>query len=169
MSRDRSFLRFSAINSIPSSVIFEQPDNDNTVKLGKVWTEKKKEVKFSLIWFDFLVWWLSKLVWQNMPLGWGRAHVWLGDKNLATSARLVRLGKVRLGRIYGKNADWLTIYFPTDRFWKSFIIDAYFGFFWLPLYALWAIVTEYLTPSPEVRTPIFYMRWHKIKYKYNHV
>jgi hypothetical protein len=36
MSSDRSFRRFSAISSIPSSVIFEQPDNDNTVKLGKV-------------------------------------------------------------------------------------------------------------------------------------
>jgi hypothetical protein len=34
-------------------VIFEQPDNDNTVKLGKVWTGKK--------WKSF--WWADKMVW----------------------------------------------------------------------------------------------------------
>jgi len=41
MSSDRSFRRFSAINSMPSSVIFEQPDSDNTVKFGNVCTETK--------------------------------------------------------------------------------------------------------------------------------
>ena len=30
-----SFLRFSAINSIPSSVIFEQPDKERMVRLGR--------------------------------------------------------------------------------------------------------------------------------------
>lgn len=39
-SRARSFCRFSAINSTPSSVILEQPDNDKTVKCGNEWTEK---------------------------------------------------------------------------------------------------------------------------------
>ena len=41
-SNERSLRRFSAINSMPSSVILEQPDNDNTVKLGKVCTAKAK-------------------------------------------------------------------------------------------------------------------------------
>ena len=39
-SRDLNFRKFSAINSMPSSVIFEQPDKDNTVKFGRVCTEK---------------------------------------------------------------------------------------------------------------------------------
>ena len=42
-SNERSLRRFSAINSMPSSVILEQPDNDNTVKLGKVCTANNKQ------------------------------------------------------------------------------------------------------------------------------
>lgn len=38
-SRARSFWRFSAISSTPSSVILLQPDNDSTVKCGSEWTE----------------------------------------------------------------------------------------------------------------------------------
>ena len=30
-----SFLRFSAINSMPSSVIFEQPERERIVRLGR--------------------------------------------------------------------------------------------------------------------------------------
>ena len=37
-SSDLSFLKFSAISSIPSSVTLEHPDKDNTVKFGKVCT-----------------------------------------------------------------------------------------------------------------------------------
>ena len=40
-SSDTSFLRFSAMSSIPSSVIFEHPDRERTVKFGKECTEKK--------------------------------------------------------------------------------------------------------------------------------
>lgn len=36
-----NFGRFSAISSIPSSVILLQPDKLNTVKLGSEWTENK--------------------------------------------------------------------------------------------------------------------------------
>ena len=47
-SRDLNFLKFSAMSSIPSSVIFEQPDKDKTVKLGSVCTENtnKRENSF---------------------------------------------------------------------------------------------------------------------------
>ena len=38
-SRERSFRKFSAISSMPSSVIFEQPDRERTVRLGRVCTE----------------------------------------------------------------------------------------------------------------------------------
>ena len=38
-SRDRNLRKFSAMSSIPSSVIFEQPERDRTVKLGRVCTE----------------------------------------------------------------------------------------------------------------------------------
>lgn len=40
-SRARSFWRFSAINSTPSSVILLQPDKDKTVKCGSEWTAKQ--------------------------------------------------------------------------------------------------------------------------------
>lgn len=40
-SKERNFLKFSEINSIPSSVIFVQPAKLNTVKLGSEWTETK--------------------------------------------------------------------------------------------------------------------------------
>ena len=39
-SSDLSFRRFSAISSMPSSVILEHPDNDKTVRFGKVCTGK---------------------------------------------------------------------------------------------------------------------------------
>ena len=35
-SSERNFRKFSAISSIPSSVILEHPDSDKTVKLGRV-------------------------------------------------------------------------------------------------------------------------------------
>ena len=38
-SRDRSLRKFSAMSSMPSSVILEQPDKESTVRLGKVCTE----------------------------------------------------------------------------------------------------------------------------------
>lgn len=41
-SSARSFCRFSAINSTPSSVILLQPERDNTVKCGNEWTARKK-------------------------------------------------------------------------------------------------------------------------------
>jgi hypothetical protein len=40
-SNARSFWRFSAINSTPSSVILLHPDSDNTVKCGNEWTANK--------------------------------------------------------------------------------------------------------------------------------
>ena len=43
-SRDLNFRKFSAINSMPSSVIFEHPDKDNTVKFGRVCTEKINDI-----------------------------------------------------------------------------------------------------------------------------
>lgn len=39
-SKARSFWRFSAISSTPSSVILLQPDSDNTVKCGNEWTAR---------------------------------------------------------------------------------------------------------------------------------
>ena len=39
-SSERNLRKFSAINSMPSSVILEHPDKDNTVKFGNVWTKK---------------------------------------------------------------------------------------------------------------------------------
>ena len=42
-SKERNLRKFSAINSMPSSVILEHPDKDNTVKLGRVCTEISKE------------------------------------------------------------------------------------------------------------------------------
>lgn len=44
-SNARSFCRFSAISSTPSSVILLQPDSDNTVKCGSEWTVKRKECR----------------------------------------------------------------------------------------------------------------------------
>lgn len=41
-----NFCRFSAINSIPSSVILLHPDNDNTVKCGSECTARKKKMKY---------------------------------------------------------------------------------------------------------------------------
>ncbi len=41
-SSDLSFLRFSAMSSIPSSVTLEQPDSDSIVRFGRVWTSKKR-------------------------------------------------------------------------------------------------------------------------------
>jgi len=35
-SNERNLRKFSAISSIPSSVILEHPDSDKTVKLGRV-------------------------------------------------------------------------------------------------------------------------------------
>ena len=35
-----SFLRFSAISSMPSSVIFEQPDRERMVRFGREWTRR---------------------------------------------------------------------------------------------------------------------------------
>jgi hypothetical protein len=40
--RRTSFLRFSAISSIPSSVIFEQPERERMVRLGREWTAKDR-------------------------------------------------------------------------------------------------------------------------------
>lgn len=40
-SKDRSFCKFSAINSTPSSVILLQPDKLSTVRLGKECTRNK--------------------------------------------------------------------------------------------------------------------------------
>ena len=34
-----SFLRFSAINSMPSSVILEQPERERMVRFGREWTK----------------------------------------------------------------------------------------------------------------------------------
>ena len=51
-SSDLNFRRFSAMSSIPSSVILEHPDSDNTVRLGNVWT--KMERKTALMYLKVL-------------------------------------------------------------------------------------------------------------------
>ena len=51
-SRHTSFCRFSAINSIPSSVILEQPDRDSTVRFGKECTEEEK-ILLDPAWLEF--------------------------------------------------------------------------------------------------------------------
>ena len=48
-SRERNLRKFSAISSIPSSVILEHPDSDKTVKLGKVCTETGEKKKIILM------------------------------------------------------------------------------------------------------------------------
>ena len=73
-SNERSLRRFSAINSMPSSVILEQPDNDNTVKLGKVCTANNKQNCFlkaaiALIFFSGLLTYIDNAMVCDFPAG----------------------------------------------------------------------------------------------------
>ena len=70
-SNERNLRKFSAISSIPSSVILEHPDSDKTVKLGRVWTEKNKNKVFIH---------LKRTILDKLDVKWQQMHINFKDE-----------------------------------------------------------------------------------------